>query len=75
MDITIFLIIYVTGCIVSLITFPAFIYKNTGIITVGNIIISVLFATASWITTIAIIPFMICDKINMDKVVFKRKKK
>lgn len=73
MDTTTFIIIYAIGCIATLVIMPIFIYKNTGSITTGNIIMTVLFATASWLVVIALAFTLICMRINMDKSYLKRR--
>lgn len=66
--------IYIVGYIVALIAFIIIYLKYEGVITVGDLIVSLLFSLLSWGTLIAVFIAVLLVEIDFKKPIFKKKK-
>ena len=68
------MLIYITGCIVTIMVLIIAWLKEEGVITLGDLLLIIMFSLASWATIIAVLLVFLIDTGFMSKPVIKRKK-
>ncbi len=66
--------IYITGCIVAFIAIIIIHFKYEDILTVGELIVYLLFSILSWGTLIAVFIAVLLVELDFKKPIIKRKK-
>lgn len=66
--------IYITGCIATIMVLIIAGLKEEGVITLGDLLLIIMFSLASWATIIAVLLVFLIDTGFMSKPVIKRKK-
>lgn len=66
--------IYITGCIATIMVLIIEGLKEEGVITLGDLLLIIMFSLASWATIIAVLLVFLIDTGFMSKPVIKRKK-
>lgn len=67
--------IYITGCIVAFIAFMITHFKYEDILTIGDLILYLLFSLVSWGSLIAIFISVLSVEVDFTKPIIKRKKR